>query len=133
MQKKFSRKHNASLTPKAKELRKNMTPAERKLWYCFLRTYPVRILRQKVIGNYIVDFYCAKVKLAIELDGEHHYCTEFIEADKKRTEEIKSFGVDVIRFQNNEVYNEFEAICNEIDLEIKARLFEMDKSIGTRR
>lgn len=99
-----------------------MTPAERKLWYMFLRTYPVRFLRQKVIGDYIVDFYCSKAKLAVEIDGDQHYFPEYERKDRKRTENIKRFGISVIRFQNEEVYKNFEAVCDEIDLEIKARL-----------
>ena len=66
-------KHVPRLTPRARELRKNMTPEERHLWYDFLRTYPVRFLRQKVVGEYILDFYCASVKLAVEVDGTQHY------------------------------------------------------------
>lgn len=66
------RKHNPALTERARTLRKQMTPEERHLWYDFLRSYPVRFLRQKVIGNAIVDFYCAKATLAIELDGSQH-------------------------------------------------------------
>lgn len=61
--------HNKRLTPYAKQLRKNMTYEESKLWYNFLRTYNVRFLRQKVIENYIVDFYCAKASLIVEIDG----------------------------------------------------------------
>ena len=63
------RKHNKSIVPFAKELRKNMTKEERHLWYDFLREYPTKITRQKVLGKYIADFYCAKANLVIELDG----------------------------------------------------------------
>ena len=66
-------KHNRQLTSNAKELRNNMTKEERHLWYDFLRSYPVRFSRQKVLGNYIVDFYSAEAKLVIELDGSQHY------------------------------------------------------------
>lgn len=121
MQEKDFQKHNSSLTAKAKSLRKNMTKEERKLWYLFLRDYPVRILRQKVIGNYIVDFYCSKAKLAIELDGEHHYFTDNLKIDSFRTSQIKKYGIDVIRFGNYEVNKEFRAVCEAIDLEIMAR------------
>jgi very-short-patch-repair endonuclease len=69
----MSYKHNSKLTDKAKTLRKNMTKEERHIWYDFLRDYPVRFLRQKVIDNYIVDFYCAKARLVIEIDGSQHY------------------------------------------------------------
>ena len=79
-------KNNISL---AKSLRKNMTPWERKLWYNYLRHYNVRFQRQKAIGDYIVDFYCAKARLIIELDGGGHYTTEQQEKDKIRTEYLQ--------------------------------------------
>ena len=66
-------KHNKALTPIARKLRKDMTREERHLWYDFLREYPIRFLRQKVIGSYVVDFYCAAAKLVVELDGSQHY------------------------------------------------------------
>ena len=69
----MDRKHNSKIVPFAKELRKNMTKEERHLWYDFLKTYPVRFLRQKVLGRYIADFYCAKANVVIELDGSQHY------------------------------------------------------------
>ena len=62
-------KHNKALVQNAKALRKNMTKEEKHLWYDFLRTYPIRFLRQKILGKYIADFYCAEAKLVIELDG----------------------------------------------------------------
>ena len=66
-------KHNPKLTGNAKVLRKNMTKEERHLWYDFLKDYPVRVLRQKVIDRYIVDFYFSAARIAIELDGSQHY------------------------------------------------------------
>ena len=72
-------KHNKELTPLAKQLRREMTKEERHLWYDFLRTYPVQFSRQKVLGRYIVDFYSAKAKLVIELDGSQHYETDQVE------------------------------------------------------
>ena len=66
-------KYNKHLVPLAKQLRKEMTKEERHLWYDFLRTYPVRFSRQKVLGKYIADFYSAEARLVIEPDGSHHY------------------------------------------------------------
>ena len=63
----MDRKHNKGIVPVARALRKNMTREERHLWYDFLRNYPVRFSRQKVLGKYIADFYCAKAKLVVEL------------------------------------------------------------------
>ena len=82
------KKYNKDNIPLAKNLRKNMTPWERKLWYDFLRNYPVRFQRQKAIGNYIVDFYCAKAGLVIELDGGGHYTAEQMKKDHVRTNEL---------------------------------------------
>ena len=103
----------------ARTLRKNMTPWERKLWYCFLKEYPVRFQRQKPIGRYIVDFYCASAKLAVELDGGGHYTPEEQEKDRNRTKEIEKFGVQVIRFCNLDVDRHFYEVCSVIDETVK--------------
>ena len=97
-----------------------MTKEERKLWYCFLSEYPVRFIRQKVIGNYIVDFYCAKAQLAIELDGSQHYEDEGMENDRKRTEYLEDKGIRVLRIPNNEVNENFEGVCQYIDSILKS-------------
>ena len=111
--------HNTKLSPIAKKLRKNMTKEERHLWYDFLRTYPVRFLRQKVFGNYIVDFYCAKASLVIELDGSQHFEPSESEKDKARTEYLESLGLRVIRIPNNEINRNFSGVCEYIDTLIK--------------
>ena len=84
---------NKALTVFAKELRKNMTRHERHLWYDFLKDYPIKIYKQKIVGNYILDFYCEKAKLAIELDGSQHYEDSGIENDAKRDEFLNSLGL----------------------------------------
>ncbi len=99
----------------AKNLRKNMTPWERKLWYEFLRDYPIRFQRQKPIGNYIVDFYCFKAKLIIELDGSQHYNKTETLKDIIRTEKLEGFDLTVIRIPNNEIDENFSDICDYID------------------
>ena len=99
----------------ARRLRKEMTPWERKLWYCFLSTYDIRFQRQKSIGNYIVDFYCAGAKLAIELDGGGHYNTEAMQKDAARTEDLRRHGIEVIRFCNLDIDNNFRNVCEYID------------------
>jgi len=86
--------------PLAKVLRNNMTPWERKLWYWFLRSYPVRFQRQKAIGNYIADFYCAKARLVIELDGGGHYKIEQMQRDNERTKILQSMDLKVLRICN---------------------------------
>ena len=84
--------YNKDNIPLAKTLRKNMTPWERRLWYDFLRDYPVRFQRQKAIGNYIADFYCAKANLVIEIDGSQHYEDRGIEYDGQRTKYLEQCG-----------------------------------------
>ncbi len=115
-------KYNKSLIAYAKDLRKNMTPWEIKLWNNFLRNYPVRFQRQKVIDNYIVDFYCAKARLVIELDGGGHYTEEQIQYDINRTKTLEKYGLKVLRVCNVEVDNNFYAVCTHIDREVKQSL-----------
>ena len=113
--------YNKSNISLAKNLRKNMTPWERKLWYEFLNTYSVRFQRQKAIGNYIVDFYCAKAKLVIELDGSQHYNKTDMLKDKIRTKKLEEFNLTVIRIPNNEIDENFYGVCEYIDKFIKER------------
>lgn len=89
--------YNKSNVPLAKVPRKNMTPWERKLWYEFLRGYPIRFQRQKSLGNFIADFYCAKVGLVVELDGGGHGGPEQAQKDAERTEAFESMGLKVLR------------------------------------
>ena len=112
---------NKALLENAKELRKNMTRQERHLWYDFLRDYPVKIYKQKIIGNYIADFYCHSALLVIELDGSQHYMAEGADKDRKRTEVLEEMGIEVIRFSNREIDENFNEVCEKIDLVIKER------------
>lgn len=96
-----------------------MTPWERKLWYEFLRTYPIRFQRQKAIGNYIVDFYCAKAKLVIELDGGGHYEQAQRELDTVRTKELEAMGLRILRICNLDIDKHFTGVCEYIDMYIK--------------
>ena len=114
--------YNHKSVENARKLRKNMTPWERKLWYCFLSKYEIRFLRQKEIGNYIVDFYCSKAGLAVELDGGGHYNPESEEKDKKRTQKLEELGIKVIRFCNLDVDKSFYGVCTTIDTEVKNRI-----------
>ena len=109
------KQYNRNNVPLARELRKNMTPQEKKLWYDFLRAYQPRFQRQKPIGNYIADFYCAKAKLVIELDGSGHYSDEMKEKDHVRTCELSALGVNVLRICNLDVDNNFFGVCEYID------------------
>ena len=113
--------YNSRLVPLAQKLRKEMTREERRLWYNFLREYPVRFRRQKIISNYIVDFYCAAAKLVIELDGSQHYEEQGQQYDLRRTAVLEQFGLYVFRVPNNAVLENFEGVCTAIDALVKAR------------
>ena len=95
-----------------------MTPWERKLWYEYLRYYPVRFQRQKAIGNYIADFYCAKARLVIELDGGGHYTAEQAEKDGDRTKELEAMDLTVLRICNLDIDRDFRSVCEYIDLKV---------------
>ena len=110
------KQYNKDNIPLAKALRKNMTPWERKLWYDYLRNYPVRFQRQKTIGNYIVDFYCAKAGLIIELDGGGHYTHDQAQKDNLRTTELESMNLTVLRICNLDIDRNFAGVCEHIDL-----------------
>ncbi len=114
--------HNTENKPLAQTLRKNMTPWERKLWYEFLRSHPVRFQRQKCIDEYIVDFYCFRAKLVIELDGSGHYDPETEQKDRIRTERLSQYGLKVLRFCNREIDQDFYSVCTVIDEEVKGRM-----------
>ena len=112
---------NNKLLERTRNLRKDMTPHERKLWYEFLRYYPVKIYKQRIIANYIVDFYCHSAKLVIELDGSQHYIDENMAYDQERTNILESFGLKVIRFSNLDVTQNFDGVCQVIHQEIETR------------
>ena len=111
----MDRKHNKSIVPTARMLRKNMTKEEKHLWYDFLRTYPVKFSRQKVLGKYIVDFYCAEAKLVVELDGMQHYEEDAMQYDAERTEYLEKYDLNVIRIDNREINKDFYNVCEYID------------------
>ena len=115
-------KYNGNLISRAKELRKNSTPQENHLWYDFLRSYPLKFQRQKVIGNYIVDFYCDKAKIVIEIDGSQHYEDLNKEYDAERTRALEQFGLKVLRFSNYDINASFDEVCEKIDYEIKEKM-----------
>ena len=106
----------------ARQLRREMTPHERKLWYLFLRKYPVKIYKQRIIGRYIVDFYCAGAKLAIEIDGSQHYEPHGMAYDTERSVFLSELGLEVLRFSNRDIDRDFRAVCEQIDITIQSRL-----------
>ena len=119
----MDRKHNKSLVNNARLLRKNMTKEERHLWYDFLRTYPIKFERQKILGKFIVDFYCAKAKIIIELDGSQHYEEDSaVERDKARTEYLNQYNLEILRIPNNYINSNFRGVCEYIDIKVRQSL-----------
>ena len=118
-------KHNKQLVPLAKQLRKEMTREEKHLWYDFLRIYPVRFIRQKILGRYIVDFYCAAAQIVIELDGSQHYEEEAQQKDAERTDFLKGYGLTVVRITNLEVNRNFNGVCEFIDATVRQSLSQL--------
>ena len=110
----MNQNNNHKLTHNAQKLRREMTKQERHLWYDFLKKLPVNINRQKVFGKYILDFYCSKAKVAIELDGSQHYEEKGMESDKERDLYLKEHGITVLRYSNYEVDQKFEGVCADI-------------------
>ena len=123
----MERKHNKALTARARELRQNMTKEERRLWYDFLRGYPIPFSRQKVLGRYIVDFYCSQAKLVIELDGSQHFELDAMAKDADRTSFLAGYGLTVIRIPNNEIGQNFDGVCEYIDRAVKQSLSQRQR------
>lgn len=99
-----------------------MTKEERRLWYEYLRNYPCQFRRQVTADKYILDFYCASAKLAIELDGSQHYQPDGQEYDIRRTAYLHNLGIEVLRFSNLDILNNLQGVCKVIDLEVKKRV-----------
>ena len=116
------RKQNAKLSMAAAELRKEMTKEERHLWYDYLSGYPIRFYRQKVLGKFIADFYCAKAKLVLELDGAQHYEGSGPDWDRERTQFLERYGLLVVRIPNNEINQNFAGVCAYIDNLVQDRM-----------
>ena len=106
--------YNKTLKERASFLRKNMTFAEKKIWFEFLRKLDIPINRQKVIDNYIVDFYCSKASLVIEIDGDTHFSDEEKEYDLIRTKKLESLGLYIIRYNNDAIITNFDNCCEDI-------------------
>ena len=118
--------YEENIIHRAKDLRKNMTPQEKKLWYQYLNKYPIRFQRQKSIDRFIVDFFCAKAKLAVEIDGSQHYTDEGYKYDKKRSVILSKHNVETIRFSNHDIDRRFYEVCSQIDFEVQKRIVQGD-------
>ena len=118
-------KKNNDLLNIAKILRRNMTRQEKHLWYDFLQHYPIKIYKQRIIDNYVADFYCHQARLVIEIDGSQHNTAKGKANDEARTEVLERYGLYVLRFSNQDIDYRFNAVCCAIDIVIKERLQEM--------
>lgn len=110
----MNEQYNQKLSANAKKLRSSMTKEERRLWYDCLKSLPMTVHRQKVLGNYIVDFYIASVKIMIELDGSQHYEQAHMEKDAQRDAYLKGLGIRVLRYANSDINYRFRAVCEDI-------------------
>ena len=113
---------NNDMLDVARRLRREMTPQEQRLWYVFLRKYPVKFYKQRIIESFIVDFYCADARLVIELDGSQHYTEQGKAYDEERSAILHGYGLKVLRFSNRDVNNHFAAACETIDREVQIRI-----------
>ncbi|MBR6654625.1 MAG: endonuclease domain-containing protein [Oscillospiraceae bacterium] len=114
----MNKNYNKKLQPNARTLRTHMTPEERHLWYDFLKKLPVTVKRQQVIGEYIVDFYCASAKLIIEVDGTQHYDDEGVKKDAVRDSNLSNSGYTIKRYSNRDIHRNFVGVCRDIYITI---------------
>lgn len=120
---------NNDMLDVARRLRREMTPQEQRLWYVFLRKYPVKFYKQRIIESFIVDFYCADARLVIELDGSQHYTEQGKCRDAERTAILEAYGVQVLRFSNRDIRVHFEGVCMTIHHTVLARMDELADAI----
>ena len=118
-------KYDKKNVPRSQELRKNMTPEERHLWYDFLKRLPMTVHRQKTVGSYIVDFMIASAWLVIEIDGVQHKLPEHAEADRKRDQELYQLGFTVVRYSNEDIHDRFNAVCTDIMKRVGVRMEDL--------
>ena len=118
----MNKMRNSKLTGVSKVLRKNMTKEEKRLWYDFLKKLSQTVHRQKVIGKYVVDFYCASAKIVIELDGSQHNTEKGAISDYERDAYLNANGIVVLRYSNLDVNKRFNDVCRDIMLQIERRL-----------
>ena len=113
---------NFRMLDTARRLRRDMTSQERKLWYEYLRTYPVKFYKQRIIESFIVDFYCAQARLVVEIDGSQHYTEQGKAYDEERSAILRQYDLLVLRFANSDIDNHFDAVCEQIHSAIQSRI-----------
>ena len=111
------------LLRRSQSLRKEMTPEEKTLWYQFLRNHDFQWNRQKILGPYIVDFYCKTRSLVVELDGSQHYDPKTQAYDARRTHYLQSLSLTVLRFSNTDIKKNFPAVCEAINYACSSKTF----------
>jgi very-short-patch-repair endonuclease len=121
--------YNTELKELARENRKKPTQSEQKMWNELFRNKQcanLKFHRQKPLYEFIADFYCSQLKLAVEIDGESHLEKEALQYDKERTEILNSLGIKVIRYTNYDVLNNFEEVYKNILKEVNERKKELE-------
>ncbi len=121
--------YDPRMRERVQELRHKMTPMEKKLWYSFLRTYPVKMYKQRPIRTFVADFYCPLARLVIELDGSQHYTEQGMQYDKERSAVFEQYGVQVLRFRNQDVSAHFEMVCEQIHEAVVKRLEDFCRAV----
>jgi very-short-patch-repair endonuclease len=124
--------YNRVLIDRARSMRKEMTPAEKHLWFDCLCNLPVKFRRQRPFGAFIVDFYCPALKLVIEVDGDRHFSEQGLAYDRERTQFLESLGLAVVRFTNHEVLHQLEGVCERIREYVDSRLLKTDPPCSLR-
>ena len=123
----MSYNYNKNLVSASQSLRKNMTPEEKMIWYQFLKRLPYTVNRQKLIGNYIVDFYIAEKRIVIEIDGVQHNTKENEEKDKERDAELNKLDIQVLRYTNKAVNTVFNRVCDDILMKLGLTVNDLKK------
>ena len=116
--------HNLkSLNERRRELRRNLTPAEALLWACLRKSQldGKKFRRQHSIGPYIVDFFCPECRVIVELDGAGHTGMLNVDRDDNRTKFLEKFGIEVLRFENKEVFENRERVVEAIRAVLRSR------------
>ena len=115
-------KKDGTLLNLARILRRDMTRQEKHLWYDFLRNFPIKIYKQRIIDHFIADFYCHQARLVIEIDGSQHYSAEEKAYDEARTKILEKYGLQVLRFSNKDIDEKFDGVCHVIEKTIMMKL-----------
>ena len=115
-------KKDGTLLNLARILRRDMTRQEKHLWYDFLRNFPIKIYKQRIIDHFIADFYCHQARLVIEIDGSQHYSAEEKAYDEARTKILEKYGLQVLRFSNKDIDEKFDGVCHVIEKTIMMTL-----------